>query len=159
MNYKKENRKMKQKMMMLTLLVVGFVGSLWSQPPGGGPKREKIEAMKVAFLTKKLDLTTEEAQKFWPVYNKFSDEMEKNKRAFRIRAMEEAGNVESMTDAEAEKALNEMLAFRAAEVEVLKKYTAEFKKVLPPQKVVKLFVAEQEFKRELLKMLRDQRGR
>ncbi len=150
---------MKKKMMMLTLLVVGFVGSLWAQPPGGGPKREKIEAMKVAFLTNKLDLTTEEAQKFWPVYNKFSDEMEKNKRAFRIRAMEEASNVESMTDAEAEKALNEMLAFRAAEVEVLKKYTAEFKKVLPPQKVVKLFVAEQEFKRELLKMLKDQRGR
>lgn len=151
---------MKKKMMMLTLLVVGLFGSVWAQPPGGGgPKREKIEAMKVAFLTRKLNLTPEEAQKFWPVYNKFSDEMEKNKRAFRIKAMEEAGNIENMSDAEAEKALNEMLAFRTAEVELLRKYTAEFKKVLPPQKVVTLFMAEQEFKRELLKMLKEQRGR
>ncbi|HVK49362.1 MAG TPA: hypothetical protein VM488_15990, partial [Pseudobacter sp.] len=30
----------------------------------------KIEALKIAFFTRKLDLSTEEAQKFWPVYNK-----------------------------------------------------------------------------------------
>ncbi|OZA24427.1 MAG: hypothetical protein B7X86_08430 [Sphingobacteriales bacterium 17-39-43] len=36
---------------------------------------ERIEAIKVAFITKKLDLTTEEAQKFWPVYNNYQKEL------------------------------------------------------------------------------------
>lgn len=154
---------MKKKWMMWMWFMTIVLGPLMAQPPGGpppgGPKREKVEAMKVGFITQKLNLTTEEAQKFWPVYNRFSDEMEKNRKSFKMKAMEDAGNVSNMTDAEAEKALNEMIAFRTAEVEILKKYTIEFKKVLPPQKVVKLFVAEQEFKRELLKMLKEQRDR
>jgi hypothetical protein len=44
-------------------------------------------------------------------------------------------------------------------LEVLKLYTLEFKKILPTQKVVKLFIAEQEFKRELLRQLKEQRRR
>ena len=36
---------------------------------------QRIEAIKVAFITKKLDLTTEEAQKFWPVYNNYQKEL------------------------------------------------------------------------------------
>ena len=39
--------------------------------PPEPPKKEKMEAMRVGFITQKLDLTSEEAQKFWPVYNEF----------------------------------------------------------------------------------------
>jgi hypothetical protein len=42
-----------------------------------GKMRDRIEPMKIAFITQKLNLTAEEAQKFWPVYNKFSDELQK----------------------------------------------------------------------------------
>jgi len=47
-----------------------------------------------------------------------------------------------------------MIEFRSKELDITKQYTNEFNKVISPQKVVKLFVAEQEFKKELLKMLR-----
>lgn len=145
-----------KKQIWLVLLLMGCAGAAFSQP-GRMQRREHMESMKVGFITQKLDLTTEEAQKFWPVYNRFNDEMEKNRKAFRGRMMEELGNMEGMSDAEADKALNEMITFRSAEAETIRKYVGEFKKVLPPQKVVKLFVAEEQFKRELLRKLREQR--
>lgn len=148
---------MKKLLVLCTWLMTGTL--VWAQPPGGGPQRQKIESMKVAYLTQQLDLSPEEAQKFWPVYNKYNEEMEKGRRNMRSRIMEEGDGIEQMSNAEAEKALNDMLAFRASEVETLKKYTQEFKKVLSPQKVLRLFVAEQQFKHELLRMLKEKKGR
>ncbi|MDZ4666943.1 MAG: hypothetical protein SGJ00_03565 [bacterium] len=144
------------KWMMLGLMMLGF--NAFAQP-GGGARRDKIEAMKIGFITQKLDLSAEEAQKFWPVYNKYSDEQENSRKAFRGKVMEELADVDKMSNADADKALNDMIAFRSAEVELTKKYMAEFKRVLPTQKVVKLFVAEQQFKKELLKQLKNGRGR
>lgn len=156
MNYK-EKRIMKRKITLLLFVLIGFAGMVSAQR-GGGARKDKIEAMKIGFITQRLNLTPEEAQKFWPVYNRFNDEMERVRKGNRAKLMEEAGDMDNMSDAEAEKALNDMIASRAAELEIIKKYTTEFKKVLPPQKVVKLFVAEQAFKRELLKKLKEQRG-
>lgn len=148
-----------KKYIVLCVALVSLLGTNLAQPPGAAAKKEKIESMKIAFITQKLNLSPEEAQKFWPVYNKYTDEQEKARKAFRGQMMEELQNIDEMTNAEADKALNDMLAFRTSEVDITRKYTAEFKKVLPSQKVVKLFVAEQEFKKELLKMLRQQKGR
>ncbi len=147
---------MKKQLMIICLWAIGCVGIVSAQK-AGVPNREKIEAMKVGFITQKLDLTTEEAQKFWPVYNRFAEEMEKSRKDFRGKMMEEVKDVDLMTEAEANKALNDMIAYKTSEVELLKKYNQEFKKVLPTKKVVKLFVAEQEFKRELLRKLKSQK--
>jgi ABC-type uncharacterized transport system substrate-binding protein len=62
-----------------------------------------------------------------------------------------------MSDADAEKTLQEMVNFRVSEADLIKKYAAEFKKVLPVKKVVLLYKAENDFKRELLKKLRENR--
>jgi Skp family chaperone for outer membrane proteins len=148
--------KMKKQLIIICLWAIGCVGIVSAQK-AGVPNREKIEAMKVGFITQKLDLTTEEAQKFWPVYNRFAEEMEKSRKDFRGKMMEEVKDVDLMTEAEANKALNDMIAYKTSEVELLKKYNQEFKKVLPTKKVVKLFVAEQEFKRELLRKLKSQK--
>lgn len=117
-------------------------------------KKEKIESLKVAFITEKLDFSVEEAQKFWPVYNKYTAELEKSRKDFRGQMVDELKNIDQMSTAEADKALRDMIEFRSKELDITKQYTNEFKKVISPQKVVKLFVAEQEFKKELLKMLR-----
>ena len=79
---------------------------------------------------------------------------------FKPRSPKLAAIVESttMTDAEAEKVLNDMVNFKIQEADLLKKYASEFKKVLPVKKVVLLFKAENDFKRELLKKL-SQRNR
>ena len=59
-------------------------------------KREKIEVQKIAFITKQLDLTPEEAQKFWPVYNQFSDA----KKQLHKQHKENRKDIDNLSDSE-----------------------------------------------------------
>ncbi len=121
-------------------------------------KGERLETMKIGFITERLNLSSDEAKVFWPVYNKFTDDMKKLRQSSKGKISEEMADMSAMTDAEAEKVLNDMVNFKIQEADLLKKYAAEFKKVLPVKKVVLLFKAENDFKRELLKKL-SQRNR
>jgi hypothetical protein len=121
-------------------------------------KGERLEAMKIGFITERLNLSSDEAKIFWPVYNKFTNDLKKLRQSTKGKIAEEMSDMPAMTDAEAEKVLNDMVSFKINEAELLKKYATEFKKVLPVKKVVLLFKAENDFKRELLKKL-SQRNR
>ena len=116
-------------------------------------KGERLEAMKIGFITERLNLSSDEAKVFWPVYNKFTDDLKKLRQSTKGKISEEMADMPAMTDAEAEKVLNDMVNFKINEAELIKKYAAEFKKILPVKKVVLLFKAENDFKRELLKKL------
>jgi hypothetical protein len=116
-------------------------------------KGERLEAMKIGFITERLNLNSDEAKVFWPIYNKFIDDMKKLRQSSKGKISEEMADMPAMTDAEAEKVLNDMVNFKIQEADLLKKYALEFKKVLPVKKVVLLFKAENDFKRELLKKL------
>ena len=60
-----------------SLLIIIFCLSAFAQPPKNHPeKREQIEALRISFITQRLDLTREEAQRFWPVYNEYHDALE-----------------------------------------------------------------------------------
>ena len=88
-------------------------------PPGGGPpmKQEKIEAMKVGFITQKLDLSSEEAQKFWPVYNKYQDELKGIRESRRNEI--EGKSMETMSDKDVEKLIDNELQRRQQEVDLM----------------------------------------
>ena len=98
----------------------------------------RIEALKIAYLTNKLSLTPAEAQKFWPVYNKYMDEI----RATRLKAREEKQS-EIATD-------EKILILR-------KKYNTEFGKVFSEEKVNAFFKAEKEFGTYLQKEIIERR--
>ena len=116
-------------------------------------KGERLEAMKIGFITERLNLSSEEAKVFWPVYNKFTEDLKKLRQSTKGKIADEMADMPAMTDTEAEKVLNDMVNFKINEADLLKKYATEFKKVLPIKKVVLLFKAENDFKRELLKKL------
>lgn len=119
-------------------------------------KMEVIKAERVAFMTDELSLSTEEAQVFWPVYNKYSKEMIDLKKSIRTLKKElKTSIIEDKGDAG--KLFDEVLQKEIAEVELKKKYIKEFKKVLPENKAYKVFLAEEKFKRYLLKKLKDER--
>jgi hypothetical protein len=117
------------------------------------PNNDRVKSLKIAHITEKLSLTPDEAKVFWPVYDKFQDEMKQLRQKMKQAAHLEDGEVLNITDQEAEKLLNEMMAFKQSEVDLLKKYNAEFRKVLPVKKVVLLYKAEQDFKRKLIKSM------
>ena len=122
---------------------------------GDRPDPKQIEADRVGLYTRILKLTTEEAKKFWPVFNDYQDELEKNREQMRKKREATVDNFDKMTDAEMEKALDEMMGFQQKELDIRKKYITEFKKVLPMKKVLLLQRAEMEFKRELLRKFRE----
>src|ERR1035437_4885758 len=61
-------------------------------------RKEKMESMKIAFLTQKLDLTPDEAQKFWPVYNEFQKKREELRKKRREEIKSAKGNLDSLSD-------------------------------------------------------------
>jgi hypothetical protein len=99
---------------LLSMFVVAIVAAQPPQrsmgPRGKGPRpsRENVEALKVAFMTKHLNLNVDEAQKFWPAYNACTEELKKARQEKK----------------------EDILAFEEAALNIRKKYRNEFKKVL-----------------------------
>lgn len=127
------------------------------QGPERRPMREKVDAMKIGYLTNYLDLTADEAKSFWPVYNKFQDELEQLRRDRKLNLLNEQLDFESMSDGELEKMVDGEIAFHQSELDIQKKYHPQFKRILPMKKVAKLYRAEEEFKKRLLEMIREKR--
>jgi len=112
------------------------------------PSREKIEAHKIAFITSELDLSTEEAQVFWPIFNEY----EKEKKAIRKERKQEA-NLDELSDAQADEMIKEHLENKSRNLELETQYVEKFKDVLPSKKVLKLMIIDRKFKEEVLKDL------
>ena len=126
----------------------------------GGNKgdRDKIEAMKIGFITKALDLSQEEAQQFWPVYNQFEAErnvLHKEKRAHH-KGMKEG--FDEMSDKEVETAIEAQFDLEQRDLDLKKKYHQKLKEVLPLKKVALLYKAEKDFRMKVLKTWQDRKG-
>ncbi|MDG1477886.1 MAG: hypothetical protein P8Q14_12120 [Vicingaceae bacterium] len=124
---------------------------------GKRPTKEKIKAMKISYITSQLDLTSAEAQQFWPIYNEFETKMEefhKARRADRKKHKTEA----ELSDKELEKLVDNHLTMEQQELDTKKAYHTKFKKLLPIQKVAKLYKAEHSFKKDLLRKMRVKKG-
>ena len=113
-------------MKKLILLILLYAG-LAIPTIGQDDQKEagRLQAYKIVFLTKKLNLSPEEAQKFWPIYNKYEAELRSARR--------EGRNSKKEIETE-ENILN-----------IRKKYNGEFEKALPKEKVNELFKSEREF--------------
>ena len=142
-----------KKIMPLLLIAALGVGMAAAQPPDR-PPREKIEAMKVAFLTDRLDLTVEEAQRFWPVYNQYQSARSELRGKCRKNREGLKGDLDNMSDSQVEKMMEDRLAYEQQEVDLRRQYHQEFMQVLPPRKVALLYKAEHDFKLQLLHKMR-----
>ena len=148
---------------LLVVICILSISGLYAQRPEGDGQRqgmtkeqkEEIESMKIAFLTKRLELTPDEAKKFWPVYNQASDEIEKMREARMKQHREMREKKDELTDKDYEKIVDNEITFRQQELDILKKYSNQYKQLLPMKKVAALYKAEEDFKRELLHRMRD----
>lgn len=121
-----------------------------SQP---NTKREKIEALRVTFISQRVNFTTAEAQQFWPLYNEYNDKLDANRKAFR-QLVNKTSVTEFATDKDADLYLNAELTLKQKEYELYKEYYEKFKKVLPIKKVALLRKSEDDFKKELIKNIK-----
>lgn len=108
--------------------------------------QEKFRAEKVAYLTRELDLTSAEAEVFWPVYNQIEKErfeaMKQRMDAYKalkaaLKDGKDAKEIEQLTEAYV--LANDCQKFDLDAV-------ARLNKVLPVEKVAKLVLAEEKFR-------------
>ena len=118
-------------------------------------RRENIETMKIGFITKKLDLTPEEAEKFWPVYNQYNNKLQDIRKKRREDFRDTKQKFDELSDKEVELAVDNEMAFRQKELDIQKEYHSKFKTVLSIKKVARLYEAEEQFKMELLNKLKN----
>jgi hypothetical protein len=150
-----------KKILLLLLFTLPLMAAA-QRGPRFEENRERIEAQKIAYLTEKLNLSPAEAQQFWPVYNEFNAKREKilertRERHRKLRMNEEGG----ISEEEASRLADEELVEAQQMLDLRKSYHQQFKSVLPASKVLRLYKAEDEFKRVLLERLRirhQQRG-
>ena len=111
--------------------------------------QEKMKAERVAFLTTAMELTPAEAEKFWPVYNSMEAERRasfgKVMRAYKALS---DGVAAGKTDKELEVLVNDYTTANKNSHSIEAKYMPQLVKVLSVSKVAKLFVAEEEFRRQ-----------
>ena len=113
---------------------------------------DRINAAKVAFFTQQLDLSVEEAQKFWPVYNEYNKEVEEARNALRMATMT-MNNPEKKAD-DLKAALKSYSDSQKKEAQLTEQYINKLLKILPVEKVAKVFTAEELFRMQLLYQFR-----
>ena len=143
---------MKKKLTLSVLLL--FTALSFSQD--FKEKREKIKALKVAYITEQLELTTDEAQRFWPIYNA-NEEKQFELRHKKMRSIInkfENGGLEKLSDKEATSLIDQVESIEDELHDYKKKYIKELKTVISAKKIINLKKAEDEFNRKLMKQFR-----
>ncbi|MBX2938892.1 MAG: hypothetical protein KF880_02330 [Ferruginibacter sp.] len=127
---------MKALYIALVLLISG--SSVMSQPPGGdGPGRpgERVEALYVAYITRALQLTSDEAEKFWPVHTSFDEEMKKVPR--------------DLPELDRQQQL----------LNIKKKYESRFSGIIGKERTDEFYRKDAEFRKKLVERLKQSRQR
>ena len=145
---------------ILPILLFLLSFSFYAQSEKTDEKREKIKAYKVSFLTTELELTSNEAEKFWPIYNAYDDkqyELRHEKMKTYLRKLND-DNINSLSEKEAATLLSQIESTDKELYFLKEKYMSNIRKVLSAKKILKLKKSEDDFNRKLLKQYRDKAG-
>jgi hypothetical protein len=124
---------------------------------GQNPNMEKLNAYKIAFFTKKMNLTSQEAEKFWPVYNEFQERKSHIQQDKILLNRNFNQNGATMTDKELTEAGDKYIALEMQEASLNQEFHNKFKEILPPAKVIRLYQAENQYKLQLLNELQNRK--
>lgn len=141
----------------LTLFLVFLFAAILSH----GQEREnkeQIKTLKIAFFTERLELTPEEASVFWPIYNAHDNAKEALRKEQRKEIKDRFSTLDNLSEKEARSALDHYLDLEEKEEELDKAYYQRIAREFSAVRTLKLFQAEQEFRRRLLQEYRKRKG-
>ncbi len=134
------------------LICLSVTGLFYGQ---NKPNKDKIKSLKVAFITEHLELTSKEAEAFWPIYNQYDnkrDELrEKEHKEIRGRMRE----TDTFSEKDAEVLLKTYLALEEEEEELDREFLLKLVKVISAKKTLLLLRSEEDFKRQLIRQYRN----
>ena len=140
------------------LLILFSCSAMGQEPDRHEQRREKYKAMKIAYYTENLELTPQEAEKFWPLYN----ELEANKREIRklrrMRSSDPSQQATELSEEEAEKIIDKQMEARQKELDLDIKFHQDLKKILSANKILKFYITEVQFREYMLQKFREDRA-
>lgn len=118
----------------------------------GQTQKDRVAELRIAFISKKLELSQSESQKFWPIYSEYTDKV----RAIRknLRKGYKKG-IDNLSDKEVEELYLLDIKSKQAETNLHTEYAAKIKEIIGTKKCVKLRVAEEEFKQEIIQNIKE----
>ena len=133
--------------------------SAMGQGPQNHEKRmEKYRSMKIAYFTENIELTPEDAEKFWPLYNKYDQQKHELRMNRRLRSKEFSQQAEQLSEQEAEKIIDRHMEIRQKELQLDMEFHNELKQVLSSKKIMKFYITEVQFREYMLRRIREERG-
>ncbi len=146
---------------LFSVFLFAFSITTFAQPGGRfkekmQQKKEQLKSMKIAFITTELNLTPDEAAKFWPVFNAFEEKQRELKQE-KIKNYLDRIDSDKLTEKEANTLLTQMESSEEELFQLRKKFVSNLKGVLPSVKILKLKKAEEEFSKKLLQQYRDKK--
>lgn len=116
--------------------------------------RERMQSIKIGYLTTEIGLSPEEAQVFWPIFNQAETEMrDAQKAVYKAQKAMENALKEKEGKADYKALVNDYVKAVAARDAVQGKYVSKYEKVLPAEKVAKYLLAEEKFRRDQIRQL------
>ena len=146
---------MKTKILYLsTIVFLLTVFDLHSQNRVNNNRSERVESMKIAFLSRNLNLTPDEAILFWPVYNELHENIQLLQRDYKIKERQLKGGDE----ATARELITLNINKEQNKLDLQKQYYEKLINIITARKVILLHQAEEQFRKELLKEIRKRNG-
>ena len=138
--------------MRLIIIIYIFLGAGILSAQNDSDRHERIKALKTAFITEGLELTPAEAEKFWPIYNRFE---EKRRELYR-REHADLEDVECLSEEKAEEKLQEYVSIEKEDYLLKQQYYRDLRKIFSAKRIMELQQVEEEFHD---KLMRDYRSR
>ncbi len=134
-----------------------FDGKQMHQEKRKFPTKEELQSQKIAFFTQELELTPEEAQKFWPVYNEGNKKLHAARKNINS-SLKELNNAlkgdEQVSDAQIKSLMGNYFKACEEEIEIQSGLFEKISKVVPVEKAAKVFSLEEKFRVMLIRQLR-----
>jgi hypothetical protein len=148
---------MKQLLYFAATLLLLVPQSVTAQGQQQVQENERIAAFKIALFTRRLNLSPDEAEKFWPLYNEYDNRRLKLQQERSVTIRNINLNEGRMSDADLIKAGDKLVSLQVEEATLTQALHNKLKEVLPPAKVIRVYQAENQFRSQLLNELRDNR--
>jgi hypothetical protein len=152
MNYYKIITMKREVALIIAAIVISF-----SLVSAQNPNRDRLDAYKIAFFTKRMNLTSQEAEKFWPVYNEnqnLRNQLQVEKQTL-MRTFNQGES--TMSDQQITELGNKYCEILVKESDLAVTFHKKLQYILPPAKIIRLYQAENQYRLQLLKELQDRR--
>ncbi len=154
---------MTRNMIILLIICAGWLHSTQLHAQRDQGKDEKIQQIKIAFITEKMNLSPEEAQRFWPIYNKYDNKLallkEQRRNNYKGNQVGDHNarrlDPDTMTDAEAQAKYTLYLNIEKQKLDLTQQMITELEGSFSSKQILNYLIAEERFKRQVISKVKE----